>query len=201
MPKLRRVTTGARWEPLETPFCSVWEVEQRTRPGRSPVTSVSRCQVLLSACWHGLEAPLDQIGIVELTSPDKCGGMPPPFPHGAGTLNTEWPCDQPLAPIGAGHNASRSKSASCTIRSRNRSQLTVIRHRVVRAIATNVRMDVDQIVASGCHANDNALRRLDHRYRSWHKRPFDVRIRWRNGAHGWCREEHVVAAAKMNGVI
>src|ERR1019366_6796673 len=113
--------------------------------------------------WQDLETPLDQIRIVKLTSPDQRGGMPSPLPHGAGTLNAQWPGDQPLAAIGAGYDASRSEGAACTVGGRNRSQFTVIRHRIVRTIATSVRVDIDEIVAPGCHANDYALRRLDHR--------------------------------------
>src|ERR1039458_629761 len=127
------------------------------------MTSAAKCYLPLSAGWQDLESPPDQIRIVELTSPDQRGGMAAPFPHGAGTFNAQRPGDQPLTAIRAGHDASRPKSAACTLGGRNCSQFTIIRHRVVRTMAASVRVDVDEIMTpSRSEEHTSELQSLRH---------------------------------------
>src|ERR1035438_3941324 len=102
--------------------------------------------------------------------------MTAPFPHGAGTFNAQRPGDQPLTAIRTWHDARWSEGAACTVSGRNRSQFTIIRHRVVHTMAPRVWVDVDEIVTPSCHANDNALWCLNHGQRARHESPFDLRV-------------------------
>ena len=59
-----------------------------------------------------IEALFDQSGIVEMPTPDKCGGMSAPLAHGAGARNAHWPEQPGFEPISSGYESLRVENAA-----------------------------------------------------------------------------------------
>src|SRR5262249_12921151 len=137
----RRRHALAIW-PTIRPVAPPWQ-RQRT----SVIPRLPRRFGPVASLLDDRESALDQIGIVEVTAPKKSGRVPPPLAHCTSVLDAGWPEQEPLAALGARHNAILAEGASGgSIDCRERAQIVILGEPVACPVTTRMEAQIVEIV-------------------------------------------------------